>query len=85
MSRIAIVDYDKCTTTKCKQECKKSCPVNMTGKECVEIVKIENKMVSEIKEKMCKQMSFFCYSNHKSSKKVRRSSVQVFNKFFSVA
>jgi ATP-binding cassette subfamily E protein 1 len=44
MSRIAIVDEDKCKPSKCKQECKRFCPVNATGKQCVEI--IERKVIS---------------------------------------
>ncbi len=33
--RIAVVDHDRCQTKKCKQECKKSCPVNLQGKACI--------------------------------------------------
>ena len=35
--RIAIINPDKCKPKKCKQECKKSCPVNKVGKMCVEV------------------------------------------------
>lgn len=46
MNRIAIVDPDKCKPTICKHECKKACPVNRIGKQCI---KIENKsIISEI-------------------------------------
>ncbi|CAD7949406.1 unnamed protein product [Amoebophrya sp. A120] len=34
--RIAIVSADRCKPKKCKQECKKYCPVVRTGKMCVE-------------------------------------------------
>jgi ATP-binding cassette subfamily E protein 1 len=37
--RIAIVSEDKCKPKKCKQECKKFCPVVRTGKLCVEVSK----------------------------------------------
>jgi len=37
--RIAIVSEDKCKPKKCKQECKKFCPVVRTGKLCVEVTK----------------------------------------------
>lgn len=35
--RIAIINPDKCKPKKCKQECKKICPTNMTGKICIEV------------------------------------------------
>lgn len=56
-SRIAIVDYDKCLSTKCNQECKKMCPANMVGKQCVEITSKEvnqkNKQVANINSELC--------------------------------
>ncbi|KAJ3680047.1 hypothetical protein LUZ60_016325 [Juncus effusus] len=36
LKRIAIVNEDRCKPKKCNQECKKSCPVVMTGKLCIE-------------------------------------------------
>jgi ATP-binding cassette subfamily E protein 1 len=33
LTRIAIVSSDKCKPKKCKQECKKSCPVVRMGKK----------------------------------------------------
>ncbi|KAG9133414.1 hypothetical protein Leryth_013231 [Lithospermum erythrorhizon] len=36
LTRIAIVSADKCKPKKCRQECKKSCPVVKTGKLCIE-------------------------------------------------
>lgn len=35
--RIAIINPDKCKPKKCGQECKKTCPVNKTGKMCIEV------------------------------------------------
>ncbi|CEM14581.1 unnamed protein product [Vitrella brassicaformis CCMP3155] len=35
--RIAIVNQDRCKPKKCRQECKKHCPVNRTGKFCIEV------------------------------------------------
>jgi hypothetical protein len=32
LTRIAIVSEDKCKPKKCRQECKKSCPVVKTGR-----------------------------------------------------
>jgi len=34
--RIAIINADRCKPKKCRQECKKSCPVVRTGQLCVE-------------------------------------------------
>lgn len=36
-TRIAIVSEDKCRPKKCRQECKRSCPVVKTGKLCIEV------------------------------------------------
>ena len=36
--RIAIINPDKCKPKKCKQECKKTCPINKTGKICIEVM-----------------------------------------------
>lgn len=38
-TRIAIVNQDKCKPKKCRQECKKSCPVVRMGKLCIEVLK----------------------------------------------
>ena len=35
--RIAIVNEDRCKPKKCKQECKKNCPVNKAGKQCIDV------------------------------------------------
>ena len=35
--RIAIISTDKCRPKKCRQECKKSCPVVKLGKLCIEV------------------------------------------------
>jgi ATP-binding cassette subfamily E protein 1 len=46
--RIAIVDDTKCQPKKCKQECKRICPVERQGKECIDI---EN--VAKVIESAC--------------------------------
>jgi ATP-binding cassette subfamily E protein 1 len=35
--RIAIVKEDKCKPKKCRQECKRNCPVVKQGKQCIEV------------------------------------------------
>lgn len=37
MTRIAVVNVDRCKPKKCNQECKKACPINKQGKQCVEV------------------------------------------------
>eukprot|EP00956_Cyclotella_meneghiniana_P033536 scaffold96801_cov29-Cyclotella_meneghiniana.AAC.1 len=37
LTRIAIINAEKCKPKKCKQECKKSCPVVKLGKLCIEV------------------------------------------------
>jgi len=49
--RIAIVSSDRCKPKKCRQECKKSCPVVRTGKLCIEVGK--DSKVAFISEPLC--------------------------------
>jgi ATP-binding cassette subfamily E protein 1 len=49
--RIAIVSTDRCKPKKCRQECKKSCPVVRTGKLCIEVGK--DSKVAFISEPLC--------------------------------
>ncbi|CAF9910408.1 MAG: Fe-S cluster-binding ribosome biosynthesis protein [Heterodermia speciosa] len=51
LTRIAIVNNDKCKPKKCRQECKKSCPVVRTGKLCIEVTS-ESK-IAFISERLC--------------------------------
>ncbi len=37
LTRIAIVSTDKCKPKKCRQECKKACPVVKMGGLCIEV------------------------------------------------
>ncbi len=37
LTRIAIINPEKCKPKKCNQECKKSCPVVKLGKLCIEV------------------------------------------------
>jgi len=50
-TRIAIVNHDKCKPKRCRQECKKSCPVVRMGKLC--IVVSPNDKIAEISEELC--------------------------------
>jgi len=50
-TRIAIVNQDKCKPKKCRQECKKSCPVVRMGKLCIEVS--SNDKSATIYESLC--------------------------------
>lgn len=49
--RIAIVNPDKCKPKKCRQECKRECPVVRSGKLCVEAT--PNSKTAIISEELC--------------------------------
>ncbi|KAI9629463.1 hypothetical protein KEM48_012932 [Puccinia striiformis f. sp. tritici PST-130] len=51
LTRIAIVSSDKCKPKKCKQECKKSCPVVRMGKLCIEVENTSK--IAFISEELC--------------------------------
>ncbi|XP_015792514.1 ATP-binding cassette sub-family E member 1 [Tetranychus urticae] len=51
LTRIAIVNNDKCKPKRCKQECKKSCPVVRMGKLCIEVT--PNDKIAKISEELC--------------------------------
>jgi len=38
LTRIAIINLDRCKPKRCRQECKKSCPVVRQGKLCIEVM-----------------------------------------------
>lgn len=50
-SRIAIVSDDKCKPKKCRQECKRSCPVVKTGKLCIEVT--PSSKLAFVSENLC--------------------------------
>eukprot|EP00090_Calanus_glacialis_P033788 TRINITY_DN5625_c0_g1_i1.p1 TRINITY_DN5625_c0_g1~~TRINITY_DN5625_c0_g1_i1.p1 ORF type:complete len:611 (-),score=179.30 TRINITY_DN5625_c0_g1_i1:386-2218(-) len=51
LTRIAIVSTDKCKPKRCRQECKKSCPVVRMGKLCIEVT--TNDKLAVISEELC--------------------------------
>jgi len=49
LTRVAIVNKDKCKPKKCALECKKGCPVNRSQKMCIEVTHdSKNAMISEV-------------------------------------
>ncbi|GAV52496.1 hypothetical protein ZYGR_0AG04870 [Zygosaccharomyces rouxii] len=50
-TRIAIVNPDRCKPKKCRQECKRSCPVVKTGKLCIEVTPTSK--IAFISEVLC--------------------------------
>ena len=51
LTRIAIVNNDRCKPKRCRQECKKSCPVVRMGKLCIEVM--PNDKIATISEDLC--------------------------------
>ena len=51
LTRIAVVSGDRCKPKRCKQECRKGCPVNKTGKQCIEVTAVSK--ISYISEILC--------------------------------
>ena len=51
LDRIAIVEAERCRPKKCKQECKKQCPVLKIGKHCIEVT--EKSKIANIDELLC--------------------------------
>ncbi|KAK2420210.1 ABC transporter E family member [Trifolium repens] len=51
MTRIAVVNNDRCKPNKCRQECKKSCPIVSKGKLCIEVTSASK--VAYISEELC--------------------------------
>jgi len=51
LTRVAIVKADKCKPKRCRQECKKSCPVVRMGKLCIEVTPTDK--VAYISEELC--------------------------------
>ena len=51
LTRVAIVSDQKCKPKKCRQECRKQCPVVRQGKECIEVA--PNSKLAYISEELC--------------------------------
>jgi ATP-binding cassette subfamily E protein 1 len=51
LTRIAIVSSDKCRPKRCKQECKRFCPVVRMGKLCIEVTPADK--IAFISEELC--------------------------------
>jgi ATP-binding cassette, sub-family E, member 1 len=51
LTRVAIIKDDKCKPKKCRQECKRSCPVVRLGKECIEVTPTSK--LAYISEELC--------------------------------
>lgn len=51
LTRIAILNSDKCKPRRCRQECKKCCPVVRMGKLCIEVTPADK--IASISENLC--------------------------------
>jgi ATP-binding cassette, sub-family E, member 1 len=48
---IAVINPDKCKPKKCRQECKRICPVNQIGRICIDVLPTSN--ICIISERLC--------------------------------
>lgn len=51
LTRIVIVDKDRCKPKKCRQECKNNCPVVKTGNLCIEVTPKDK--IATVSEQLC--------------------------------
>ena len=51
LTRIAVVTGDRCKPKRCRQECRKGCPVNKTGKQCIDVA--SDSKIAYISEILC--------------------------------
>ena len=51
LTRIAVVSNDRCKPKRCRQECRKGCPVNKTGKQCIDVA--SDSKIAYISEILC--------------------------------
>ncbi|MCL7045176.1 hypothetical protein MKW94_009319 [Papaver nudicaule] len=51
LARIAVLNPDRCKPNKCRQECKRNCPVVKTGKQCIEVSSFSK--IASISEELC--------------------------------
>jgi ATP-binding cassette subfamily E protein 1 len=50
-NRLAIINFEKCKPKKCNQECKKTCPVEKQGKQCIDVT--PSSKHAKISEELC--------------------------------
>ena len=51
LTRIAILNKDRCKPKKCNQECKRGCPVNRIGKFCIQVE--SDSVIAYFSEHLC--------------------------------
>lgn len=48
LQRLAIINTDRCKPSKCNQECKRQCPINLQGKQCISVMpQSQNALIAE--------------------------------------
>lgn len=75
--RLAIIDHEKCKPKKCNHECKKICPVERTGKHCIDIEEVA--IISEINCIGCNMCVGNTSNNIKSSMGCPFGAIQIVN------
>lgn len=78
-TRIAIVNSDKCKPKRCRQECKKSCPVVRMGKLCIEVS--QDSKIASLSEELCIGCGICVKVNRKSSNILCIKNVNIFVSF----
>lgn len=78
-TRIAIVNSDKCKPKRCRQECKKSCPVVRMGKLCIEVS--QDSKIASLSEELCIGCGICVKVNRKSSNVLCIKNVNIFVSF----
>lgn len=81
-TRIAIVNSDKCKPKRCRQECKKSCPVVRMGKLCIEVS--QDSKIASLSEELCIGCGICVKVNRKSSNILCIKNVNIFVSFRNV-
>ncbi|KAF7683319.1 ABC transporter E family member 2 [Astathelohania contejeani] len=51
LTRLAVIDPERCKPKECNLECKKACPVNKIGKDCINVTR--NSKIANISEILC--------------------------------
>lgn len=77
--RLAIVDLEKCKPHKCNKECKKFCPVERQGVECVTIGDIEDVKLSNKKKVHAKISEITCIGCGICVKKCPFEAIKIIN------
>lgn len=60
LHRIAVINADRCKPNKCRQECRRNCPVNTGDKLCITV----QPKIANISEELCIDVGFASRNVH---------------------